>query len=584
MHRWWKSDTFLVFLFATAVMALTLTPYVYAARLTGSCPSKGWYSWFLGNVVDPQVYLSWMRQAAEGHLFLRNLFTNRPQSGLEINLLFLLVGTLARLFRLKLIFVYHAARIGLGIAFFAVLWWLLKLWLPDRRLRWLSLVFVAFSAGLGWLALPPFCLPFAARSVDTWQTEAISLQSLYFSPLFSASLLLMAGTLGLLWVAERDRSRRAEIGAGLCALVLGNIHSYDVLTLAFVWTVYLLVKTVRDRQWHGDSWRRALLAGAIASPAILYMYLLSRLDPVMIVRSQINMTSLPIGNYLLGYGLLIPLAAFGAWHYLARTTTEPNEGSPSRDVVLFLSVWTIANLLVAYAPVPFQRRLIMGEHIPLSILAAMGTMALLRPAIPEVRFAGVATLIALLSLTNIVVLVRDARSAQGENRNTGYLYAGEVKALEWLQTHIGEDTVIQPLPWVHYRANKIEITDATLAGLTPALTGRAVNAGHGGETPYYQYAIISWSCFFDPALTDERRRQILQGAKVAYLIFSQKHPGASDRSLATFASTALRRLCSPDPSLPRLEFIPQASNQDADVYRVLFPLTSSGLRPWRLRQ
>src|SRR5579871_1639943 len=222
MQRWWKSDRFLVLLFAVSVMALTLAPYLYAARLAGSYPSRGWYSWFLGNTVDPQVYLSWMRQEAEGHLFVRNLFTNRPQSGLEVNLLFWLLGSLAHLLRLNLIFVYHASRIGSGIAFFVSLWRLLEMWLPDRRLRWLSLFFVAFSAGLGWLALPPARLHVAAGSVDTWVTEAITLQSLYFSPLYCASLLLITLTLGQLWTAERDCSTRAAVLAGLCALALGN--------------------------------------------------------------------------------------------------------------------------------------------------------------------------------------------------------------------------------------------------------------------------------------------------------------------------------------------------------------------------
>ena len=57
---------------------------------------------FLGlthNIDDGAVYLSWMRQSADGHFFIRNLFTNEPQVARQFNLLFLVMGGLAGLAR-----------------------------------------------------------------------------------------------------------------------------------------------------------------------------------------------------------------------------------------------------------------------------------------------------------------------------------------------------------------------------------------------------------------------------------------------------------------------------------------------------
>ena len=76
-------------------------------------------------------------------------------------------------------------------------------------------------------------------SVDIWQPEAITFLSIYLNPLFLAGLLLMLG-LVLLAGACAARGQGAIRGIrGLHLLVLGNVHTYDVLTVACVWTAYL---------------------------------------------------------------------------------------------------------------------------------------------------------------------------------------------------------------------------------------------------------------------------------------------------------------------------------------------------------
>src|SRR5438046_491079 len=65
---------------AAVVMALTCLPYLWLWRMTP--PGLQ----FLGFPVGPDdqcVYLAWMRQAADGHFFLRSLWTNDPQRGLN---------------------------------------------------------------------------------------------------------------------------------------------------------------------------------------------------------------------------------------------------------------------------------------------------------------------------------------------------------------------------------------------------------------------------------------------------------------------------------------------------------------------
>ena len=52
-------------------------------------------SFFIGtpyNIDDYCNYLSWLRQMADGHFFIHNLFTTDPQKNIEFNVFFWLLG------------------------------------------------------------------------------------------------------------------------------------------------------------------------------------------------------------------------------------------------------------------------------------------------------------------------------------------------------------------------------------------------------------------------------------------------------------------------------------------------------------
>ena len=67
---------------AAAVMALTCLPYLF---LWGVTPPGMRFLGFVVNLDDQSVYLAWMKQASEGHFFLRNLWTADPQRGINVH-------------------------------------------------------------------------------------------------------------------------------------------------------------------------------------------------------------------------------------------------------------------------------------------------------------------------------------------------------------------------------------------------------------------------------------------------------------------------------------------------------------------
>lgn len=545
-------------------VAITMAPYLLGATLQGARPALGWFSWFTFNATDQCVYLSWMRQAADGALHQRNLFTTEPQSGQWFSLFFLALGGIARLTGLPLTAVYQGARVVLAMALLHAVWWLLGMVVPRPGPRRAALLLVCFSAGLGWL--PALWRRGFGGPVDTWQPEAVTFLSLYLFPLFLVSQLLMVGVLGFLLKGERTGRARWAAAAGACGSLLGNIHTYDVITLALVWTVYLAARSVRDRRVDPRSWGRAALAGAMTAVSTGQMLWVYRTELVFARRVAVPTLSPPIGMVLLGFGLVLLLAALG----LARRPTAGADGTTeTRADRLFLGAWAAANVGAAYLPVAFQRKMLMGAHLPLAILGGIGLAWLVERAMPaRLRVAALTAAVALTAITNARFLARDmARLPENPGPVRSYLFAGEVAALEWVRSATPPGTPVQPLPWVALDAEgRLGFFDNSLACYTPGIAGRPVNAGHWGETPDFSRAMNRWARFLAPDTTDAWRRGLLRESGVHYLVFSQKREETRDPRTAALVLTPF--LSSPRPYL---RLVPGASSADADVYEVAAP-------------
>ena len=133
------------------LISLTILPYIVAYSYQGKSPLFGWYCWFLFNIADQGVYLSWMRQYADGAWFQLNLFTTQPQPGYLVNIFFLVLGKVARYTHLPLPLVYHTPRVLASLVFLRFVWRLAAMFIEDGDARRMAFLTVALSAGLGWV-------------------------------------------------------------------------------------------------------------------------------------------------------------------------------------------------------------------------------------------------------------------------------------------------------------------------------------------------------------------------------------------------------------------------------------------------
>ena len=506
------------------------------------------------NIDDFCNYLSWLRQNADGYFFYHNLFTTDPQKNLEFNLFFYALGRLMYSAHLSPQAVWQMARVGGGVALLWLIYRFYRHCLPDDRpARLTAFGFVCLGSGFGWMQAAKWQDKNVHGSpVDAWQPEAFTFLSLYTSALFVVSTLLILATLFALLRGEETGQWRYAIWAGVFGAILGNMHSYDVLHLSCAWGLFLIIWTILRRgRGVALSWGRGLLALALTAPTTLYQLYIFNAEATFHKRANVPTLSPAFWHYIFGYGLVFLLALVAIIGLLfpvvtvkwvrrasARINLQNDSEQYTDKIILksrpliFVICWAIGGFAAAYLPFAFQRKMLMGEHIPLCLLAGWG--ASLVPLLPAIlrawktdrKFKNIAwtparvAVLALLVLatfpSNALFLRRDIRHLESDHSETGL-------------SPFVPNTLFDAFGWI--RSNLSPRNDAILGFPTncaylPGATDHVVWCGHWAETPDYAKKIAAIARFADANTSDDERRAFLAGIPVTYLIYPNdvSHP------------------------------------------------------------
>ncbi len=610
MRRVASSELVGVLLWSVAVMALTAVPYLQARNAAGPDREFGGFIW---GVDDGNVYLSWVRQAAEGRVLLRDQYTLRQQSPHFFNLFLLVLGRLAALTGLGPLALFAGSRYVFGVFCLVALYYLAAEFTADRRVRWLGLILASVSSGLGWVVVmmgqggtvAPGLAVFPMDVADGWQAqpEAIVFLSLLLNPLFSLSLGLVCLVMKYAARLTSEPGYAAAVWTGLFLLLLGNVHGYDIFALHLSIGVWMLgaVLTGRLSLRRGAGRYGLVLLLSLASP--IWACYGAKADPSYAAKVSTPTLSRPPLDVAVGYGLVLVLAVVGAWLlaagagpqqrrrngllagivaalglvslvlHLARAPQNvlglPSFGLPIVAGALLLwhraadderwrrllpVVWAACGAAVIYLPVPFQRKMMEGLHIPLCILAAWALVgvwerlatgiagqerasagcadhgpsstkvggprgALSRPVVVSI----VAALVLATVPSNVLFVAESMRHVLSNNRTLlhvltppAYLERSEVEALRWLAGHTTEEDVV-------FCSN---LTGNYIPAYAPCL----VMAGHWAETISDDYPVYlaRIAAFYDPSTAPETRERLLSlvGATVLWW-------GPQERLLAT---------------------------------------------------
>lgn len=482
------------------VSAISAAPYLYGLHLF---PKPDHFVGFTYNMDDACVYLSWIKQARDGHFFIRNLFTTEPQRFLPFNLLTLVMGIFSRATSLSPVLTFHVWRIALFLVVLALLHRVCRA-LGKEELAPAAIWLASLSSGLGW------ALNFGQginRPVDLWQPEAITFLSAYLNPLFLAGLALILWAYSALSRSLKTIGPRPVIEAGVALLLLANIHTYDLAAIGLAWAAFSLKTFLADRDEGLRAAKAGIVAAAISLPTVGYQAFLAVREPVYRLRAQTPAESPAIWFFLVGYGLVLVIALAG---FLRRR--EP--------AASFLALWAIAGFAAAYLPFAQQRKLIMGTHLPLCILAAgwlapvIEKMKIVRP-----RLTWTLIIVALMP-SNLLFLKNDAlklrRNETAPNLPAGLSPDQSAVIRRLSQGPASEDVILAP---------------PDLAVFIPALAGRRVYCGHWSETVDYGRKLNEWLRFADVSTTDTWRREFLAEAGITIVIQSASVARVGSRAL-----------------------------------------------------
>lgn len=321
---------------------------------------------FNGTVIDRQdfaVHLASMQQGLQGEWEYSLLFTTEPSNAKPVKLAYITLGHIAYWLHLDLVLTYHIGRWILGFGVLAMIYRLMAMTFKPLLLRRIGFLLAATASGLGWLMLASDWLPDPQIwPVDFWLIDMYTFFSLATFPHFAAvALLILTMAISYLNFIETGKVGYWVLTA-IAGVLIIPIQPFSVAIGD------LIAGGAVIASWRKQGKVRLVelmaLTGLIAAQAPL-LWLNARAFTTGTTwqnfAAQHIMLSPPPIYYLLGIGILGPLAAWGgciAWR--------------RRDQIGVMALcWTIGALILCYAPLRFQRRFSANLTVSIGLLASM---------------------------------------------------------------------------------------------------------------------------------------------------------------------------------------------------------------------
>lgn len=453
-----RSEWRFVWWWGAAMAFVSLLPHIIAYITT---PVGSTYALTAHPVYqDVNTYFTWIRQAAEGHLFFEFQYSFEAQARTLFHPVFLLMGLLVRIG-------FPMTVVWLGVQVMSVGGLILSLFLFMARFfqsvfqRRYALMLVTVAGGFGFLGYLMGKWPEVMQMPTDASIPEATIGGVILWPfIFCIALsLMLLSILSVLRYLDTNATKYLLIGGGL-GFMMNLVHPYDAVILLVVVTLYLVI--LRGL--------RAVVPlitfSAVMLLPTLYHVLLLLVDDVSRGHSRyLQLSPSPIA-YLLGFGMLLPLAL------AAIVVSAGKRDWRSRRHLWFLVIWLATLPLLLYIPLSFQRRLIEGAIIPIVILAVYMLREMsywIRSHMTErIPVRTVAICVLLLFSGNFVGLIAEQIGPVVEGGFPKYLTTEERKMFDWLASNATADDIILASP--------------SISNFIPRFTGAHVYFGHDAQS------------------------------------------------------------------------------------------------------
>jgi hypothetical protein len=237
--------------------------------------------------------------------------------------------------------------------------------------------------------------------------------------------------------------------------------------------------------------------------------------------AQNRTLSPPPVYYLFAYVWLLVPAAIGvrqAWTQHDRTMLLP-------------VLWIGMVVVLLYAPLPTQRRFLMGVQVPLAVLASIGLARIRRDWLTRGRSMArwrilLTTGLSLSALTHVLFVLSGVILVNPESRPLLFISADELVSYDWLDEQLGDPVIFSTFQ-----------SGGKIAGFT----GTRVYVGHWIETKDFDYRQEQLRAFFaEGGMNTAERQNLLRDATADYLWYdpSARKLGVWDPDSADFLQRA----------------------------------------------
>jgi hypothetical protein len=382
-----------------------------------------------------------------------------------------------------------------------------------RRFAWLAF---ALGSGFGWLmVLFNWFPPSGIAPADFSQLDLFGFLTLLLTPHFALTeALLWAMALAFLkgWGGARRAGWWLAGGVGL-AFLAQAVQLFAPLPLDLALVLFALWHWIAERRL---IWRQALSLLALAAiqlPWAVYSLWVFQQDAGWrSYLAQNQLPALPVLDYLLGLGGLGLLAAVGLW-YAARRRGP--------GALQLLALWVVVTVAAVYWPSPLQRRFVAGVIGPLAILATLGMLRGIWPAIRRLaarranqrprhrRLRAFAFGLGSVFLAQSSLWLLAGLSLTLLARHPIYFdSADEWHAMRWLGAHTHWDDAV-------FASNLV-------GNAIPAVIGHRVYVGHWAESVDYLVRVAAVERYYAADTPPAERLAIIQACQCRYLFYGPR--------------------------------------------------------------
>lgn len=509
-----------VIVVGSILVLLAFSPLIWVAL-------RGTPDWqFMGvlhNYLDGASYLSKMRLGFDGSWLVYFQHTPERHSGAFIQVIYLLLGHIARLASVPPIIVFHVARVGASLFMYISIYQLgAAIWSRVRARRAFFVVAV-LGAGLGWFFGPLMQNSNFPDLVGV--PEAFAFYSTFMNvhfPLTIACLALLAGLFIIAYRpgAEHDSAINASLPlAALLSVALAFLYPQALVPFGMALVLYIAVLWWQDKRIPVRLIRWMLAVALPAAPVAAYYVITVAYNPAMKLWNEQNVTSAPTPlELVIGFGIPLLVALPGIYRAVRRF---------ERDGDRLMLLWLLCIVVAVYLPINVQRRFMVGMILPIAYFATRAIEDVWLPRLSRrLRPIVICIFVPLIAVSQILMLflpVLPAIMGNPERAVGVFLERDYAGVYQWLEPRTRPEDVVLASPLA--------------SAWIPGWMGSRVVYGHPYETlgvAEKQRQVLDW---YNGTTTGAGCAALLDEYNVRYILY-----GPEEAKLGQTACLASLRL------------------------------------------